>query len=127
MVGMQPEPWHITKMKSITYKYDFIFGNTIGNREWVFGTFIYRILPLTLVYGVWLVYMPLVVCKYFFLFLSFFLSIKLFILKRVIWHKEYTENIHRKRLKGFQHQWWSIMPTGMLIQRESLQGSNRIA
>ena len=37
MVGMQPEPWYITKMKSITYKYDFIFGNTIGNREWVFG------------------------------------------------------------------------------------------
>ena len=28
MVGMQPEPWYITKMKSITYKYDFIFGNT---------------------------------------------------------------------------------------------------
>ena len=49
MVGMQPEPWYITKMKSITYKYDFIFGNTIGNRERVFGTFIYRILPLTLV------------------------------------------------------------------------------
>lgn len=49
MVGMQPEPWYITKIKSTTYKYDFIFGNTIGNREWVFGTFIYRILPLTLV------------------------------------------------------------------------------
>lgn len=73
MVGMQPEPWYITKIKSTTYKYDFIFGNTIGNREWVFGTFIYRILPLTLVYGVWLVClyhnMPKIIYPDFSLFL----------------------------------------------------------